>query len=98
MLVKGQKKNISYIKKRSRVASGFTYFCKRWFLLMTYIKSLEKLDAEATFRLVAFLTSKKVNVMHSINVETHFLSNRKEKLDNYVNFVRAMARSVCYCF
>jgi len=76
-LSKGRKKNIRY-KKISRVASGFTYFCKRWFLLMTYIKSLQKLDAEATSRLVALLTSKRVSAMHIINVEPHFLPKGKK--------------------
>jgi len=74
MLVKGQKKNI----KSSRVASGFTYSCKRWFLLMTYIKSLQKLDAETPSRLVALLTSERTYVMHSINDETNFLPKGKK--------------------
>jgi hypothetical protein len=62
---------------------------------MTYIKSLQKLDAEAPSRLVALLTSERAYAMHSINDET-FPSKRKEELGNYVNSVRATAPSVRY--
>jgi len=65
-------------KKISRVASRFTYFCKRRFLLMVYIKSLQKLDAEALSRPVVFLASERTYAMNSINDETHFLPKGKK--------------------
>jgi c-di-GMP-binding flagellar brake protein YcgR len=45
---------------------------------MTCIKSLQKLDAEASSRLVAMLTSKIAYDMHSISDETHFLPKGKK--------------------
>jgi hypothetical protein len=69
------------MKKKSRVASGFTYFCKRWFLLMTYIKSLQKLDAEAPSRLVALLASEREPTLCIALMMRHISFQKERRLE-----------------